>query len=139
MSNPDPNSVIFSSRYKYFLNKDRVDLSFTTPSQSVSSLDYVLGGFASVGDAIIGGAGVLEDFLQVKYELSTNSGVWHTAPILPVAVDSHFTATFEEKLQSDSNNAFLIVLVYFSNASLSTQTFPGVTVNVRVSRFDKPL
>lgn len=139
MSNPDPNKTAFSARRKYFLDKERVGLQFTKSSESVGSSSYVLGGFPAVGNAIIGTDEVLGNFLQVKYELSTNPGVWHIAPIMPVMIDSNFRATFSEKLFAVSGNAFLIVLVYFSNKSLSTQVLPEVTVSIRVSRFDRPL
>jgi hypothetical protein len=139
MSNPDPNKVIFSSRYKYFLDKGSVNLQFTKESQSVASSFYTLGGFSSVDDAIIGDGSVGGDFLQVKYELSTDPGVWHVAPVMPIMIDSNFKATFVESLLNVGDTTYYIVAVYFSNESLDTQVLPEVTVNISVSRFDRPL
>lgn len=128
MSNPDPNKIIFSTRYRYFLNKDRVDGGVSIPSVSVPAFEadkYDLS--IPIDDQA--------DFSQVKINYSHDPNDWHIFPCFETTLDSNFNIKVTGAYDSNS----LDLSFYVINQTAAPHNNTATTVSVRVHPFEPPI
>lgn len=127
MSNPDPSSVFFSSRYKYFLNYDDALGSVTIPATSVAAGHYITGSISiPIADN--------QDFSQIQVNYSSDSTKWYVFPVSSLALDSNFTITTVGSYGSSALN----LTFYIVNQSGSTHTSTALTVQAHPYLFVTP-
>lgn len=83
MSNPNPSNIIFSTRYKYFLNYDRgVGTPLVVPP--TNSLTAV-----NVGNIVIP-IDSADNFSQIQINFSTTPNDWYKFPLKDITIDSNY-------------------------------------------------
>ena len=128
MSNPDPSKVLFSSRYKYFLNKDIVTGSRACASRSVGA-----GEFTSYGLVIPMESRT--DYSQVRLNFSQDPNRWYIFPTRDVDLDATFKIAVTGSYNSDDN--LNIELTVFDNVGTGGNT-TAFTLTARVYFFEPP-
>lgn len=127
MSNPNPDSIIFSSRYKYFLNKEVVQDSVTLTAQSIpagETRQYSLS--IPIDNA--------ENYSQIKINFSHDANDWYVFPILDVTLDANFSISVVGSYGASSLDLTFFVV----NQTGSTHTSTASTATVRVYIFETP-
>lgn len=127
MSNPDPDKIIFSSRYKYLLNSSSATASVTATGASVGALSYTT---ATLNIPIEN----TEDFSQVQVTFSFDSGKYWTMPIQDLDIDANFTLTSIGKFTGSNYQ----MTFYIVNQTGSTQSFSTFTISARGFIFVQP-
>lgn len=127
MSNPDPSKIIFSSRYKYFLNYDNQTGSVTIPATSIAAGHYTTG---TISIPISNN----QDFSQVQINYSSDGTKWYSFPIADVVLDANFTITTVGSYGSSN----LTLTFYVVNQTGSTHTSTAVTIQAHPYLFVEP-
>ncbi len=125
MSNPD--KVIFSSRYKYFLNKAVEEGTVTLTAQSIPA------GEARKYDLSIPIENA-QNYSQIKVNFSHDANDWYIFPVLDIRLDANFNISVTGAYDSNSLDLSFFVV----NQTGSTHTSTASTVTVRVYLFETP-
>lgn len=128
MSNPDPASVLFSSRYKYFLNKDTQTGSVTLSATSIASLQSAT---FSLNIPIEN----VQDYSQIKINFSHDPNDWY---IYPLAANVTLDANFFIDMTASYTGSSLALKFYVRNNTGSTHTSTATTATVKVYLFETP-
>lgn len=128
MSNPDPSKVIFSSRYRYFLNKPKKTGDVSIAGTSVDAFSYKTANFSVPMDS-------QDDFTQIKINFSHAPNDWHIFPCLDVTLDTNFTLS----VTGSRTTSGLDVIIYVVNQSAGSATNTATTVTVGIAPFEPPI
>lgn len=126
MSNPNPSNMLFSSRYKYFLNYDTGSGSLSIPAtNSLIAVD--------VGDVVIP-IDTADNFSQIQINFSTSPNDWYKFPVKDITIDSNYRiATVGSRTGSSITLTFFLVN-YTGVATNST----ACTVTANAYLFETP-
>jgi hypothetical protein len=124
MSSPDPTKVLYSARYKYFINiDDAVESSVSIPAASRtagSATDFTIT-LPKSADC---------RYANVKLNFSTDTaGVWHLMPATDFTLDANFGIANRIAYLT---NSVVIHLFLFNNDGVSAHTNTAVTVTARI-------
>lgn len=126
MSNPSPSNIIFSSRYKYFLNYANSPGSLTIPATTQS-------GAANKGSITIA-LDAADNFSQIQINFSTSSGNWYKFPLNDFTLDSNFTiATVGSR-----TGTTLTLTFYLVRSAGGSATSTAVTITANAYLFKTP-
>lgn len=126
MSNPDPAKVIFSSRFRYFLNKAKETASLTVPTESIGAFEYTTKSFSIPIETN-------EDFSQIKLNFSQDPTEWYIFPMRDIDLDSTFKIAVSG---SYAGSNFVVNLTIYDNAGGGTTT--AFTVTAKAYLFEPP-
>jgi hypothetical protein len=127
MSNPDPQKILFSSRYKYFLNKTVEVGSLSIPAVSIpvfESRRYTLN--IPIEN--------VQNYSQIKMNFSHQSANWYVFPVVDITLDSNFTIT----VVGSYTGSNLVLNFFVVNQSAGTNTNTATDVSVRAYLFETP-
>lgn len=127
MSNPDPDKIIFSSRYKYLLNSSSATASTTVTGASVGSLNYTTATLNIPIDSV-------QDFSQVQVTFSFDSGKYYIVPIQELDLDANFTLTTVGTFTGSNYQ----LKFYIVNQTGGTQSFSTFSITARGYIFVQP-
>lgn len=126
MSDPNPENMIFSTRYKYFLNYTNSTASLTI-APTTTSAAVNAGSITIPCDAA-------NNFSQIQVNFSTNSGDWYKFPLNDFPLDANFNiATVGSRSGSSMTFTFFLV-----NETGSSATSTAVTITVTTYLFKTP-
>lgn len=102
MSNPTPSNILFSTRYKYFLNYDTGSGSLVVPA--TNSLTAVnMGNITIPIDSA-------DNFSQVQINFSTSASDWYKFPVKDITIDSNYRiATVGSRASGNITLTFFLV------------------------------
>lgn len=127
MSNPDPASIVFSSRYKYFLNKDTEDGSVSIPATSIGAGNAATFTLSIPIDNE-------DNISQIKINFSHDPTRWHIFPVLDIVLD----ANSDIAVTGSYSGASLVLTFFVVNQTGGTITSTATNATVRVYLFDTP-
>lgn len=127
MSNPDPTKIIFSSRYKYFLNKDVEEGTVNLAATSIGA------GNAATFTLVIPIENA-QNYSQIKINFSHDANDWYVFPLIDVSLDSNFNIAVTGSYSSTSLTLEFFVVKQTGGTHTSTDT----TATVRVYLFETP-
>lgn len=126
MSDPNPSNVLFSTRYKYFLNYDDETGTKTIPATSVT-------GAQNMGDLTIP-IDNDDNFSQIQINFSTSSSDWYKFPVRDYSLDANFNiATVGTRT---ANNIVLTFFLVRTGGGAATST--AVTITATAYLFNTP-
>lgn len=128
MSNPDPAKILFSGRYKYFLNKDVQEGSVTLSATSIAA-----------GNAATFTLNIPiendSDYSQVKINFSHDANDWY---VFPIGGDIVLDANFDIAVTGSYNGTNLTLSFFVVNQTAGTETSTATTATARVYLFETP-
>lgn len=127
MGNPAPANILFSSRYKYYLN-----YATTSGTLSIPATSYTAGTAQSYSISIP--LTRTDDFTNIKINFSHLSSNWYSFRPTDVILDANFTITTVGSYSSNN----LTLTFYVVNQTASTHTNTAITVTVQVAKFVTP-
>lgn len=127
MSNPDPNKIIFSSRYKYFLNKGVEVGSTSISAQSIPAGETDTYNLSIPIDDT-------DDYTQVKINFSHDPNDWYVFPLFDVNLDANFNIAVVGSYSGSALNLTFFVI----NQTGSAHTNTATDVSVRIYAFEPP-
>lgn len=113
MSNPNPANMIFSTRYKYYLN-----YRMATGSVSVSGTSHAANTATNYSVTIP--IDRTKDFSNIKFNISSLGGQWFSFPSRDIILDANFTLSIVGSY--GSNNLTLKVFVVNQSGGVATNT-----------------
>lgn len=120
--------MLFSSRFKYYLNYDTASGSVAIPASSYTA------GTAKSYSLTITGLERTNDFSNIKVNFSHESGNWYNFPTADIPLDANFDIVTTGGYSGSS----LTLTFYIVNQTGSTVSNPAVTVTANVSLFVSP-
>lgn len=128
MSNPAPSNVLFSSRYKYFLNYDNASNTKTIAATLLGA-----GLAQNMGDLTIP-INSDDNFSQIQINFSTSASDWYKFPVRDYSLDSNFNIATVGARTGDS-----IVLTFFLvNKTGGSATSTACTITANAYLFETP-
>lgn len=128
MSNPDPSKILFSTRYKYYLNYGSTSGSVSIPSTSYTS-------HTAKSYQIVIPVDRTSDYTNVKLNFSHDSSKWHNFPTADIILDSNFNIAIVGSYSSNS----LVLTFYVVNQTGSTVNNTASTITANVAKFVTPV
>lgn len=127
MSNPDPQNILFSTRYKYFLNKDVEDGSVTLSSTALGPGEATSFSLAIPIEND-------QDYSQIKMNFSHDSSDWYIFPSKDITLDANCIISVVGSYDGTNLNMTFYVVNQTGGSVNSTAT----TATVRVYLFEEP-
>jgi len=126
MSNPNPSNVLFSTRYKYFLNYDRGEGSLAVPA--TNSLTAV-----NVGSITIP-IDSASNFSQIQINFSSTPSDWYKFPLKDITIDANYrVATVGSR--SGGSITLTFFLVNYTGVATNSAAF---TISANAYLFETP-
>ncbi len=127
MSNPNPSNILFSTRYKYYLNYDTKVGSVDIPSTSY-------GAGTAKSYSIVIPLERTDDVSNIKVNFSHIGGVWFNFPPADLELDSNFDIASTGSYSSSN----LTLTFYIVNQTGLTVSNTALTVTAEVALFVTP-
>lgn len=127
MSNPDPTKILFSTRYKYFLNKEVKTGTVSLPAVSTPGNQAKTYSLSIPVDSE-------EDYTQIKINFSHDSSDWYVFPLLDVALGASFKIAVVGSYSASSLDLTFFVVNQTGGALTNTAT----DVTVKIYAFEPP-
>lgn len=127
MSDPTPASTIFSTRYKYFLNKEVASNSVVLAATSIDSGNTATFSLSIPIDDP-------ENYSQIRLNFSHDPNNWYVFPIFDIVLDANFNIAVVGSYDSNS----LDLAFYVINQTGGTETSTATTVTASVYLFETP-
>lgn len=127
MSNPDPAKVLFSSRYKYFLNKDTETGTLSVPATAIAAGDFSVFSLSIPVEND-------EDYTQIRLNFSHDPSDWYVFPTRDIELDADYRIAVAGGYTSNSLNLTFVVFNWSGSGVTSTAT----TVTAKVTLFEPP-
>lgn len=127
MSNPDVNKIIFSTRYKYFLNKSISTGTINLPATSLNANEVA-------NFTLLIPVENKENYTQVRINFSHDSSNWQIFPIYDIALDANCNIAVTGSYVGTNLELTFFVINMAPFGVISTST--DVTVKVYV--FESP-
>lgn len=126
MSNPNPSNILFSTRYKYFLNYDTGSGTLAVPA--TNSLTPV-----NVGNIVIP-IDNDDNFSQIQINFSTSAGDWYKFPLKDTTIDSNYRIA---SVGSRSGNNITLTFFLVNYTGVATNS-TAVTITANAYLFETP-
>lgn len=127
MSNPDPNKILFSTRYKYFLNKTTATGTINLPATSLNANE-------AANFTLSIPVENKENYTQVRINFSHESANWHIFPLYDITLDANCNiAVTGSYVGSNLQLTFFVI-----NQAPFSVTSTSTNVTVKVYVFESP-
>jgi hypothetical protein len=127
MSNPDPAKIIYSTRYKYYLNYGTETGSVSIPSTSYGANTYKTYTITIPLDRT-------DDITNVKINFSHIAGAWFDFPTTDLELDSNFTLS----TVGSYSGSQLTITFYVVNISGAINSNTATDVTAKAALFVTP-
>lgn len=127
MSDPTPSNILFSTRYKYYLN-------YGTESGTVDIPVTSYGAGTAKSYSITIPVTRTDDFSNIKINFSHLSTQWYNFPTRDITLDSNFIIATTGNYSSNN----LTLTFYVVNQTGGTVNNTGITVTAQVALFVTP-
>lgn len=126
MSNPNPSNILFSTRYKYFLNYGTGSGTLTIPA--TNTLVAINAGSITIP---IDSA---DNFAQTQVNFSTSSSDWYVFPLKDIPIDANYNVA---TVGSRSGNSMTLTFYLVNNTGVATNS-TAVTITANAYLFNTP-
>lgn len=127
MSNPDPDKILFSTRYKYFLNKTTATGTINLPATALNANE-------TANFTLSIPIENKKNYTQIRINFSHDSLNWRIFPFLDITLDANCTiATIGSYVGSNLELTFFVI-----NQVGAPITTTSTNVTVKVYVFESP-
>jgi hypothetical protein len=127
MSNPDLTKILFSTRYKYFLNKSVETGTTSITAQSTPAFEAKTYTVTIPVDNV-------ENYTQVKINFSHDPNDWYIFPCLDVALGTDFKISITGSYSASA----LTLTFYVVNQTAGALNSPTSDITVKAYIFETP-